>query len=181
MLDTWISPDDEEGARAALPPAPTCAGDCWLDLVCTKHLRFLQHFSLGGTISGMRCTHTSDLMYVWSRWLCQFSVASAWSWRMSRLLVASLRWALQPWEAGFHSEFPFNSSWLQLPACSLSGALHFPYISTAQQCCYHCTGQPLGRLARMWSSWKRVCFSKNTPIQWSWKRRGHAGAGISWA
>lgn len=91
--------------------------------------------------------------------------------------VTSLRWALQPWEAAFHSKFsfpwPLNSSWLQLPAFSPPGALHFPYNSTAQRdshlssarlwCCNHCTGQCPGTPARMCSRQKKGSFfDKNT-------------------
>lgn len=50
------------------------------------HHRFLLHFSLEGTISGMRHTHTSDLI------TCQFRAASAWSWRIHCLPPSQSAW-----------------------------------------------------------------------------------------
>lgn len=86
--------------------------------------------------------------------------------------VTSLRWALQPWEAGFHSKFSF-SSWLQLPSFLLVGALHFLYNSTAQRISHTCP-QPgcgaaiialdsvQGHQQRCASGKKDYFFSKNT-------------------
>lgn len=179
MPGTQIPPDEEEGARAALPPAPTRAGDRWLDAGVHKAPHgFLQRFSWGGTIWGMRHSHTSDLIYVWSCWVRQFRVASAWSRRMRRRLppLRNVSHPLgEPCSRGklvFLLSFPWplNSSWLQLLAFSLPGALPFPYTSTAQQdshpvpvrlwCCNHCTGQPPERPARMRSRWKSIFFLK---------------------
>lgn len=116
--------------------------------------------------------------HIWSD-TRQFRAASAWSWRIHCLPPSQSVWHslgehCSPEKLVFTPSFLFpwflNSSWLQLPAFSLAGALHFPYNFTAQRdlssvrlwCCNHCTGQCPGTPARMCSRQKRLFFSKNT-------------------
>lgn len=132
------------------------------------------------TFLGRNNLRDETYSHIWSD-TRQLRAASAWSWRIHCLPPSQSTWhplgeCSSPKKLIFTPSFlfpwPLISSWLQLPAFSLSGVLHFPYTSTTQRdshlssarlwCCNHCTGQCPGTPARMCSRQKRFFFSKNT-------------------